>query len=192
MVLSRRERFVLIGTLAAVGLFALDQIVLERLWAARTATKSQRDRLAGELTTAHALLTDRDLVTPKWQQMIRTGMKSDSGEAESQVYQSLQSWARAEGLPPLNIKAERLTEKSQLPQIAFTVSGTGNMRGVARLLWRVQTAGIPIKVTEATINAHQEGRDDLTFTLKVSTVYSAQRLSPATAASSRPNPSGGA
>jgi hypothetical protein len=62
---------------------------------------------------------------------------------------------------------------------------------VARLLWRVQTATIPIKVTELQISARKEGTDDLSFQVRTSTVYAPPRSARATPAGARSNLSGG-
>ena len=68
-------------------------------------------------------------------------------------------------------KSQRSAEKTRLPEIMFLEQGTGTMKSLAGLLWKIQTAGIPIKVTDLTLVSHKEGQDDLTITLSLSTVY---------------------
>ena len=175
MTLSRTERLLLIGALAVAALLVLDQTALSPLLKARGEARSERDRLEKELATANELLAQRARIESQWDQMVKAGLKGDPAEAESLVHTVFQDWARAEGLTLSLFKPERLTEKSQLPQIAFQATGTGNMRGIARLLWRVQSASIPIKVTEAQISARKDGTDDLSFQLRLSTVYAPSR-----------------
>ncbi|HOF19029.1 MAG TPA: hypothetical protein PK082_08970 [Phycisphaerae bacterium] len=172
MVLSKRERYVLIGTCVAVGALALDRFVVTPLLDRRSEAETQRTNLTRKINQARTLIERQRLLTPRWQEMLRTGMKSDPAESESQVLHALRNWAEECGITLSLLKPERLTEKSRLPQIAFQASGTGNMNAVARLLWRIQTAKSPLCATEVQISARKEGSDDLSFQLRLSTVYS--------------------
>ena len=171
MVLSKRERYVLFGTLAAVGLLALDRVALTPLLDQRSQTLARKERLAADLRVTEDLLTQRRLLAPKWTAMVQSGLKSDPAEAESQILHAMGDWAQDAGVTLSLLKPDRLTEKTRLPEIAFQAAGTGNLRAVTRLLWRIQTADIPVKVTEMQINSRKEGMDDLSLQLRISTIY---------------------
>lgn len=183
MVLSKRERYALIGALLALGALTLDRVVLGPWLTRRSARAAQTARFAADLVRARSQISHGRQSGPKWREMVAAGLKADPAEAESQVLHAIRDWAEESGLSLSLLKPDRLTEKSRLPGIAFQASGAGNMKGVTRLLWRIQTAAIPIKVTELQINARKEGADDLTFQFRLSTVYAAEnrdsRLFPA-------------
>ncbi len=172
MVLSRRERYVVVVTLAALAVLALDRLAISPLWDRREELKARRDNLAAELTQARELLTQHRKLAPRWREMVGAGMKSDPAEAESQVWHALRDWADRSGVDISLMKPEALTAKGPLPEVAFQASGTGRMASVAQLLWRMQTASIPTKVSEVQINSRKPGTDDLSFQLRVSTLYS--------------------
>ncbi len=185
MVLSRRERYVLIATAAVVAVLALDRLAVSPLLARRAKTGAERDRLVSERDRANVLLARREQLAPRWRQMEATGLKSDAGEAESQILHAIRDWAEEAGVSLSLLKPDRLAEKSRLPEIAFQASGTGKMGSVARLLWRVQTATIPIKVTEIQLSARKEGVDDLSFQMRISTLYAPSRTAQVPAAVAR-------
>jgi hypothetical protein len=192
MVLSRRERYIVIGTLVALGLLVLDRLVFSPLLESRSVTEAERANLAAKVSQSQALADRRGQMDSRWRAMVQAGMKEDPAEAESQIVNALSDWARESGLPPLSFpRLERQAEKRPLPEIVIQATGTGDMRGVARLLWRIQTAAIPIKVTEAQITARKEGADDLTFQLRLSTLHSPPPSSAAPAATARADASGG-
>ena len=191
MVLSKRERYVFLGTLIAVGALALDRFALSPLLDQRSATKTQSASLARQLARAQGLMEHRDRAAPKWREMIQAGMKNDPAEARSQVLHAVRNWAEASGVALSLLKPERLTEKKQLPEIVFQASGTGTLSAVAKLLWRMQTATIPVKITEMQIGARKEGMDNLSFQLRISTVYAPGPSAPAAAARVRSGAPGG-
>lgn len=185
MVLSRRERYILLGTLAAVAVLATDRLAISPMLDRLSAAEARRAALTAELGRAQALMGHRRELAPRWGEMVRTGMKNDPAEAESQILHAIRDWTEESRLGLSLLKPDRLTEKSRLPEIGFQASGTGSLGGVARLLWQIQTAPIPIKVAEVQISARKEGADDLSFQFRLSTIYAPNRAVPATAASTR-------
>ena len=171
MVLSKRERVIAIGTLIAVGAFALDRLVISRLWAQFNQTQAQQASLITQLRRDQELIVKRDQLAPKWREMIQTSMKNDPLEAESQILHAIRNWAEESGVTLSLLKLDRLPDKTRLPEITLQASGTGNLRSAARLLWRVQTAAMPIKVDELQITSRTPGADDLSFQFRLSTVY---------------------
>jgi hypothetical protein len=109
-------------------------------------------------------------------------MKSDPVEAESQVSHAIYTWAQEAGLTLTLVKPERVMEKTKLPEIVFQATGTGTMSSIARLLWQVQTATIPVKVNDVSVSARKEGTDDLAVVLHISTIYAPAQAQPAEAA----------
>lgn len=186
MVISKREKLVFIVTMGSLALLALDRLAISPLLAAMDATQQKRDRLAADKLHAQALLSQSRQLTPRWQAMTRAGLKQDRGEAENQVQHAILDWVHetAPGQTPAKLtrlSTNSLPEKTRLPKIAFQVDGTGSLWAVTRLLWRLETADIPIRATEVQISA-KEGSSELIFHLGISTVYAPPPSSqPATA-----------
>ena len=190
MVLSKREKIVFVGTLVAVGLLTLDRVVVSPLFDQLDQAHNKRDSLTADLNVAQDLIANRRQAAARWQEMVRTGMKNDPAEAESQILHAIGNWAEESGVA-LSLKIDRLTEKTRLPEIMFQANGTGTMNGIAHLLWRAQTADIPVKILEVQINTRKEGVDDLSVQFRISTVYSPGQGSPATTTSTPSGASGG-
>ena len=171
MVLSQRERYIVIGSVIAVAALGLDQFVLEPVLDAWSRTRRQKQALQAEMNRATATLNTSRLLAPKWRQMIAAGVKDDPAAAESQILHALRDWAEESRLKLSLLKPDRLPDKTQLPQISFQASGTGSMDAVARMLWKVKTAKIPIRLTEVQLASRKEGTDELTVQLRMTTLY---------------------
>jgi hypothetical protein len=171
MVLSRREKYVFIGAVLLLVWLVLDRFALSRLLASRTESESQKKALLADLNRAGATLRHSQQLSPRWQEMTRTGIKGEPGEAESQIFHTIHAWAVETGVSLSLLRPDRLTEKTVLPEIAFQAVGTGSMESIAKLLWRIQNATIPVRVTELQLAARTEGADDLSVQMRLSTVY---------------------
>jgi hypothetical protein len=175
MVISKREKLVFIGTVLALSLLALDRLAISPLLAAMQATQQTRERLITDNLHTEGLLAQSRQLTPRWQAMVRAGLKQDRGEAENQVQHAILDWVHETAPGQAAAKLTRLTtnnlsEKTRLPEIAFQVDGTGSLWAVTRLLWHLENADIPVRTTEVQVSA-KEGSSDLIFHLGLSTVY---------------------
>jgi hypothetical protein len=192
MVLSRREKYIVVVAAAATVILSLDYFALSPLLEGRSLASSQKEKLQSQLTRAEETLVLGQKLSSRWQEMIRSGIKADPAEAESQVLHAIRDRAEESKVNLSLLKPDRLTEKTQLPEIAFEASGNGTMESVARLIWQVENAGIPLRISKLQLAARKEGADDLSFQLRLSTVYlPAQARGPAQATTAASSATGG-
>ena len=173
MILSRRERLIIAATLIVVAALVLDRYAVTPFLDARDAAEAQKQGLLDEMDRGRATLASEREIGPKWQKMVAAGLRRDPTEAESQVLHAVGDWATEAGLRLSSLKPERVPEKQHLQEINFQATGTGSMNAIARFLWRVETAGMPIRVKELQLGSRKEGTDDLTLQLRLSTLYQA-------------------
>lgn len=171
MVLSKRERLIIAGSALVLGALALDQFVLTPLKAAWDQTQAQKLALQAEMNRARSTLKSGREMAPKWRDMTAAGIKLDPAEAESQVLHAIRDWSAESGVTLSMLKPDRLTEKTQLPAISFQAGAAGSMDAIGKWLWRMQYAKIPLRITELQLSSRKEGTDDLTATLRLSTLY---------------------
>ena len=171
MVFTKREKTILAATIAALCLLVLDFYVLTPLLKERADVQADKAQLVAKMDQARILLKRRRLLGPKWNGMLAGGMKNDPAEAESQLLRSLRDWSAEVGVRLSSLRPERSTEKLTLPEITVHAAGTGSMDAVSRLLWRIETARIPVKVRMLQLGSRKDGTDYLALHLRLSTLY---------------------
>lgn len=180
MVVSSRERYIAAIAIAVLVLLALDRVVLGPLVKYRKDIDARKSALAAEISRTEDLAARNAQDAPLWKAM-RASLQPGPAEAESQILHAVRDWAEDARLTLSLVKPERLVDKSRLPQIAFQTVGTGSMEAVSRFIWRLETARIPIKITELQLASRKEGTDDLNVTMRISTVYLPERKASAAA-----------
>jgi hypothetical protein len=187
VVLSRRERYIGIATCAVLGGVALYKLVVEPL-------REQCADLDGQLRVQHrlvnrttALFESSRRANRLWAQMSAAGMKHNQSEAESQLVHNVTDWAQEAGLALPSQNAGRSEKEKDFNRITFRATGTGGMSQMSRFLWRIETAAIPIRITDLTITARKDGTDDLSLVLGIGTIYPAPQMPKPGAASPQAN-----
>lgn len=170
MVLSKREKFVAIGLGAALAVLVLDRLVYTPLddWSGQL-TNQQADLQQNDDQQQALFQRERNL-RKVWAELNAGGLKSDASEAESQVEHDLSQWAMESGVALVSLHPEPRSAKNGFLQINFLATGTGSLAAASKLLYRIETAKIPIRLEDVQLSSRKEGADDLTVTLKLSTL----------------------
>lgn len=171
MTFTKRERIIIFVAIAAVSLLVLDVYALAPLLARRDAARDEKDRLVTEKGKVDILIARGDRLDKSWEGMLADGMKPTAAEAESQLLRALRDWSAEEGVKLSSLRPERSQEDTELIEITVHAAGTGSMRSASRLLWRIETAKIPVKIKMLQLGSRKDGTDDLSLHLKVSTLH---------------------
>ena len=172
MVLSKRERFIATGTIFVLLVVCVYQFVLVPMLERKDELDALIDKENRNLSNALNLVKKSKELGPRWAEINRNGLQRDASRAETQIYAAINSWARDAGLPSPGTKLDR-TEKEgkDFNRITIRVTGNGSMDQIARFLYHIQTANIPVKVLDLTITPRKEGTDDLTLQMGLATIF---------------------
>lgn len=183
MALSKRERIIGLSAAGVLALLALDRVALTPLFAQRTELLAQTQTTAIELDRAKQLRASATRIDRRWNDMVAAGLKSQVPESESQAMRALHGWAREAGLALISLQPDRVehaTRQKDFQQITLRVSGTGTMATAAQFLWHIETTTIPMRVIALDLNSRKDdGTDDLSLNLTVSTICLAPPAKPA-------------
>lgn len=170
MIVTRRQRYLVMATVAAVVIFGLDWFVITPLMT----QKEQLDlAIATEqqvLDTAQRTYITSRRVSGQWEAMLAGGLKTDTSEAESQILHAIREWAQSAGMALSAVKPERIEREKDFQKITLRATGTGTMQQVSRFVWQIQTASIPVRITDLQINTRKEGTDDLSIQVGIATI----------------------
>ena len=170
MILNKREKIIAYATGAAIGLFLLDYVAISPLMAHRDDVVTRLTQARAEANTTEQVIDRGKVMTKRWKEMTQAGLGTDTSTAEAQALHALNNWADDAGLAITSMKPERTERVKQLNQITIRATAQGNQRSVGRFLYAIQTAGIPMRVTDLQMAARKEGLDEMTLTLGVSTI----------------------
>lgn len=168
--ISKREKYIGIGVGAAVGLLLLDQVVLNPFKDRLDTIAVQTDDARQKVSDAANLMGREHRLQRVWKDMEAGGLMADENQAESQALHAVLKWAQNSGVNLAALKPERTQTQGQFQVISFHITGTGSTPAIARLLWGMESATIPVRLNDMQISPVKEGTDALTVQLSVSTL----------------------
>lgn len=176
MVLSKREKYIGVGTVVAVALLLINSLIIGPYNDKYAELKSELAKANDTLAEDKALMAAQKNREQQWNAMLNSGLRSDDSTARSRSQTMLQSWVRTAGVNFEQINSEPAPSQRGPFQavnfsLDFSASGNDSMRQIARFLWSVESATIPLRLTSFRIQSTKEGSADLSVKLVVSALY---------------------
>jgi Tfp pilus assembly protein PilO len=168
MILTHREKRIAVISVAGLVLLLLYYFVLGPYMDERTDIANRSDALNKQLADANDLFDSKLRLTKVWSGLQKVGLTVDSSTAESQAEQAVIDWADSCGMTLVGLRPGKTAQEGKFQTISFNVTGTGSMPDIARMTWALESATIPIRVSDMQLKPRKEGTDDLLATFTVS------------------------
>jgi Pilus assembly protein, PilO len=171
LVVSKRERYIAIIAGAVIGFLVLDQVLITPLFSQREDLSDAIDKAQQKLAEDDQMLAMRTRLGGEWERITSGELKTDASTAQSQMLDSMRQWAQDSGLAVGSMRPERAGEKEKdFYKMTLRVTGAGTMAEVGNFIFRIQTASIPVRITDLSISS-KEGTDELSLSLAITTIY---------------------
>ena len=169
--MSHRERIFAIVTSLVIAALVLDWLLLtplmERLKVANTRIADARSTQ----TLANETLQNELRARRRWREMAGDSLETAAPSAEGAVLNGVRDWAQRSGLTLSSLKPERSETQQGYGKLTIRATGTGGMQAVARFLYAMEMAEIPLRVVDVTVTSRREGTDDLNVQVGLATIY---------------------
>lgn len=171
MNMSPRERRIATIAGVVIGALVLYEYVIDPQVQRIVALDEGMRQSTAALDRANGLLDASRRASRQLSQMAGAGLRRSDAEAESELLNGVREWAQESRVTLSGVKRERTEREKDFNKITFRASGSGGMGQIGRFLYRLQTASIPVRISDMTINSRKDGADDLAITLSISTIY---------------------
>jgi hypothetical protein len=170
MILSKRERTIVIVTGAVLAIFLADRFFLTPVLVRKGQIDAESEECDSQTEKANDLFKLKKKLMPRWREMTDAGLGTGAMAAESRLLHAIRDWAQEAQLNLASVKHERTEMEKQFQKITWRATGTGSMAAVSRFLYRIQEATIPVRIADLQIGSRQEGGDSLSIQVGVSTL----------------------
>ena len=165
--LSKRERIMALVAVAVVGFLVLNKFLIGPVAGRLQQLETQKSQLLVELDEAQNLFRKRRVLEKEWKNALLEGLRNEV-EAESKVGRALNEWSQEARLTLSSVKPDRVASDKGLKEMTFVVVGTGTLDAVARFLWHIETAPLPIKVKDMQLGSSNESGQSMSVQLRLS------------------------
>ncbi len=168
MAAQNRERLLVIGALAAVGILAGDQLILgplSNLWSERSARITT---LSQSIERGQTLLDRETTITRRWSEMQRDALEKDASKAEDAVLKAANQWSNDSGITFTSFKPQWIEYDDSYQTYDCRASATGDLESIARFVFDLETASLAIRAEEIEVTSRDDSGDNLNLAIRFS------------------------
>ena len=168
MQIKNRQQMLIIGAIAAIVLFAGDQLVLSpilKVWSGRA---TRIGELRKQITQGKMLLQREQSIRDRWEQMVANALPNNSSAAEQQVYKAIDLWAQNSGVALSSITHQWKHESEDYMTFECRVDAAGDLGKLSRFLYSVERDPMALKLELVELGARDKEGQQLSLGLQLS------------------------
>ena len=171
MTSKERESLLWIVTGVAVGLLALNYLVIDPAMDAWSAQSSRIEALQKKVTRGRTLLDRETIIRNHWAAMLRANLSADDSAAENDAFKAMSRWTTDSGITLTSVTPQRQTrEDSGYDAFEYRVAATGDQVAVGKFLYDLGTDAMPCSLQECEITTRDAHGAQLTLSARFSFV----------------------
>ena len=167
MKVEQRQRFLIVLTLAAAGLFVGVNYVftpLASLWSSRAA---QIKELRIKVSDGKKLIAREAGIRSRWSDMRTNALPDNTSLAEQQMFKSLDNWAHGSGSEITSIMPQWKSDSTNYLTLNCRVEATGTLGALSQFLYNIEKGPAALKVDSLDLSARDNTGQQLTLGLQV-------------------------
>ncbi len=173
--MSPRERTMAIAAVGLIGVLAVYQLALSPLL-------TRADAASERLDAARAIEEERQLEIQnqlaerrRWKRIGGETLRDEPATAEGQLVNRVPAWASESGVSLSSIRPDRADASEGFGRVALRVTAAGELAEIGRFLYAIESADVPVRISDLTLVTREEGEDNLSLQLTLATIHNLPR-----------------
>ena len=167
MQIKNRQQFLLVLTIAALGLFVAVNFIfapLQDWWSARATHLRQ---LRTQVADGNNLLKRETGIRSHWADMQANALPANTSAAEQQVLSAFTSWSRASGAEITGIMPQWKNDSTNYSTLDCRVEAAGDLGALSQFLYQVEKGPTALKIDSVELSGHDATGQQLTLALQI-------------------------
>ncbi|MBN1903325.1 hypothetical protein JW926_18545 [Candidatus Sumerlaeota bacterium] len=166
MDLKKRERILILVTLACIVLLTGDRFILTPLGKTWKKRSEEIALLKKDLGNGEILLERKEDIRDRWAKMKESGFSSDSSDAEDKILMRVHDWAVKSGLTLNSLRPRWVETGGNERNLEFRLSGAGSLEAISRFLFELERDALPLSLEDFGISVRDKQNRSMDFTAR--------------------------
>ena len=167
MQIKDRQKFLVIVTIVAVGLFAADELVRAPLMSAWSARAAKITALRNQVSRGRMLVQRERGIRNHWAEMQQKALTNNLSAAEQQVFRAIDSWAQETGVTVSAVTPQWKHDSDDYVTYQCRVDAAGDISRLSRFLYRAEREPLALKMEAVELSARDKEGQQLSLALQL-------------------------
>jgi Tfp pilus assembly protein PilO len=164
---TQRQRLLMIVTLAAVGLYIADLVLITpmgRVWSERSARIAVLRRQVSE---GQALIQRESGLRDQWNHLRTNALPQEPSQAEQRLLRACDEWAKASGAQIVDRMPQWKGDEAAYQMLRCRLETSGSLASLSQFLQRLEEGPLVVKVDSLQLMSRDPSGRQLTLGLQI-------------------------
>jgi hypothetical protein len=166
--IKNRQRLLIIATIAAVGLFVGDKVILSPMTAAWSARARQITELRKQVAQGKLLLQRERSIRNRWAEMQQRTLTNNLSAAEQRLWRVIDSCAQDTRVTINAITPQWKRDSDDYITYECRIDAAGDLDRLSRFLYRIEREPVALKLESVELGARDKEGQQLSLGLQIS------------------------
>jgi Tfp pilus assembly protein PilO len=167
MKIKNRQDFLVVLTIAVVGLFVAVNFILTPLQGWWSARQGQIRDLRTKVTDGNQLIKRADVIRSHWDDMRKNALPASTSQAEQQVLTAFTTWSRDSGAEITSIAPQWKNDSTNYLTLDCRVETTGDMGALTKFIYDIEQGPMALRLDTVELSSHDNSGQQMTLGLEV-------------------------
>jgi len=167
MKIQDRQRFLVILTLAVLGLYVGDLVVFEPMvkwWKSR---ETQIIQLRQQISQGKTLIRREAVTRGEWDRMRTNSLPNDPSQAEQQLLRAFDNWAGNSGVTVNSLTPQWQSDQDDYSTLECRVEASGDLETLSRFLYEIENDPLALQLESVDLTAADDKGQQLNLGLQI-------------------------
>lgn len=172
---SNRQKFLVIGAVAAVALLLGDSVIVTPLTNAWRSRSAEIAKLQKNVVEGRGMIARANSTQARWKEMQEQALPKDPAQAEQDLLSAFDRWGKASNAELGSVKPQwKRGANSKYSLLECRVDASGSLATLTRFLYEVEKSPLALRIDSIELTS----RDDFGQKLTLGLLVSGLRLTP--------------
>lgn len=167
MKIKNRQDFLVMLTLAAVGLFVGVNFVftpLQNYWSDRQAQVRQ---LREQVKNGNQMIRRADSLRSRWKEMSANALAPVAPQAEQQFLKAMDGWSRESGAAITSIMPQWKIDSTNYMTLDCRVETAGDLASLSKFIYSIERGPMMVRLDSVELSSHDNNGQQMTLGLQI-------------------------
>jgi Tfp pilus assembly protein PilO len=167
MKIENRQKFLVILTVAALGLLVVVNFILQPLGSWWSARQEQIKTLQTKVNDGRQMVRRESAIRSRWDEMRTNALPANTSLAERDLLQSVSEWARSSGVELTSIMPQWKNDDANYLTLACRVESAGDLASLSRFLYDLEQGPMALRLDSVELNSRDASGQQMTLGLDI-------------------------
>lgn len=167
MNIKNRQQFLVVLTLAVLGLYVADLLLFEPMTKWWRSRQDQITQLRQQVAQGKSLVRREIYIREEWKNMRTNALPNDASQAEQQVLKAFNSWASDSGANVSSVTPQWQNDQDDYSTLDCRVEASGDLGTLAHFIYEIESDPLALQLSSVELTASDDKGQQLTLGLDI-------------------------